>query len=143
MMLRCLIASLAIPLWAGSCSFLVVMPTRPTQSEVHASSPIRTLTALRTPSRDTQCVTGPSGGSAVSGHPSSTTMSGCMYPLGGGLAAALCLSRLSCRAALPPQCCLVCCREHPVWDCLLLCLVIHPTKACQGQPPPNQACPAS
>eukprot|EP00959_Pyramimonas_sp_CCMP1952_P293906 6146828-Pyramimonas_sp.AAC.1 len=30
-------------------------------------------------------------------------------------------------------------REHPVWDCLLLRLVIHPSKACQGQPPPKLA----
>eukprot|EP00959_Pyramimonas_sp_CCMP1952_P383674 8040499-Pyramimonas_sp.AAC.1 len=32
------------------------------RSEVHANSPMRILTALRTPSGDTQCVTGPSGG---------------------------------------------------------------------------------
>eukprot|EP00959_Pyramimonas_sp_CCMP1952_P313188 6555557-Pyramimonas_sp.AAC.1 len=129
-MLRCLIASLAIALWAGSCSFLVVMPRQPSsalfasgtvpltptvttctvsttlhpssrrartstlyfalflltvlsdcRSEVHANSPMRILTALRTPFGDTQCVTGPSGGSAVSGHPSSTTMSGCTPPV--------------------------------------------------------------
>eukprot|EP00976_Prorocentrum_cordatum_P061428 1176298-Prorocentrum_minimum.AAC.1 len=29
MMLRCLIASLAIARWTGSCSFLVVMPRQP------------------------------------------------------------------------------------------------------------------
>eukprot|EP00959_Pyramimonas_sp_CCMP1952_P226932 4744715-Pyramimonas_sp.AAC.1 len=40
------------------------------RSEVQASSPMRTLTALRAPSCDVQCVTGPPGGSAVSGHPS-------------------------------------------------------------------------
>eukprot|EP00976_Prorocentrum_cordatum_P022380 457818-Prorocentrum_minimum.AAC.1 len=51
------------------------------RSEVHANSPMHILTgALWTPSGDTQCVTGPSGGSAVSGHPSSTTMSGCTPP---------------------------------------------------------------
>eukprot|EP00976_Prorocentrum_cordatum_P045267 913628-Prorocentrum_minimum.AAC.1 len=52
-------------------------------SEVHASSHMRTLTALRTPSCETDAVTGPSGGSAVSGHPSSITLSGCTPPIGG------------------------------------------------------------
>eukprot|EP00959_Pyramimonas_sp_CCMP1952_P042154 881652-Pyramimonas_sp.AAC.1 len=53
------------------------------RSEVQASSPMRTLTALRAPSGDVQCETGPPGGSTVSGHPSSTTMSGCTPPVGG------------------------------------------------------------
>eukprot|EP00959_Pyramimonas_sp_CCMP1952_P288717 6038002-Pyramimonas_sp.AAC.1 len=44
---------------------------------------MRTLTALRTPSCETHVVTGPSGGSAVSGHPSSITISGCVPPVGG------------------------------------------------------------
>eukprot|EP00959_Pyramimonas_sp_CCMP1952_P241549 5048513-Pyramimonas_sp.AAC.1 len=64
-----------------------------------------------------------SGGSAVSGHPSSTTTIvallyyGWLYPTGGGLSSARCLSlRSRCATALPPKRCLVCCWEHPLWD---------------------------
>eukprot|EP00959_Pyramimonas_sp_CCMP1952_P133505 2791866-Pyramimonas_sp.AAC.2 len=64
------------------CFLLAVLSS--CRSEVHASSPILTRTTLRRPSGDTQNVTGPVDGSVVSGHPSSTIMSGCT-PLVGGL----------------------------------------------------------
>eukprot|EP00959_Pyramimonas_sp_CCMP1952_P369751 7744507-Pyramimonas_sp.AAC.1 len=49
--------------------FLFLLTVLPDcRSEVHANSPMRILTALWTPSGDIQCVTGPSGGSAVSGR---------------------------------------------------------------------------